>query len=134
MRGTIVELYLYDPKKSKHGFIEGKDGNRYHFNQASLLSKDLIDNFYVGDEVSFAVEKTSSNCDRAIHMKLEKRFEEHNTTEFATPGVSRRLDLDRAAEEHLKPNSGELEVIQKLKQVLRITRVGHHYMDLHSDQ
>ena len=62
-------------------------------------------------------------------MKLEKRFEEHNTTEFATPGVSRRLDLDRAAEEHLKPNSGELEVIQKLKQVLRITRVGHHYMD-----
>ena len=24
MRGTIVELYLYDPKKSKHGFIEGK--------------------------------------------------------------------------------------------------------------
>ena len=29
MRGTIIELYLYDPKKSKHGFIEGKDGNKY---------------------------------------------------------------------------------------------------------
>jgi len=129
MRGTIVELYLYDPKKSKHGFIEGKDRKRYHFNQSSLLSKGLIDNFYVGDEVSFAVEKTTSDCDRAIHMKLEKHVEDHNTTEFATPGVSRRLDLDRAVEEHLKPNSGELEVIRKLKQVLRITRVGHHYMD-----
>ena len=25
MLGIIVELYLYDAKKSKHGFIEGKD-------------------------------------------------------------------------------------------------------------
>ncbi len=33
MRGRIVELYLYDPKKSKHGFVEGKDGIRYYFNQ-----------------------------------------------------------------------------------------------------
>lgn len=62
-------------------------------------------------------------------MKLEKHVEEHNLTEFAAPGLSRRLDLSRAAEDHLKPNSGELEVIQKLKQVLLITRIGHHYMD-----
>lgn len=129
MLGTIVELYLYNSKKSKHGFIEGKDGNRYYFNQDSLLSKCLIDNFYVGDEVSFTIEKTPSNCDKAVHMKLEKHMEEHNSAEFSPPGISRRLDLDREADEHLKPNSGELEVIKKLGNVLNITRIGHHYMD-----
>ena len=129
MLGTIVELYLYDPKKSKHGFIEGKDGNRYYFGQDSLLSKYSIDNFYVGDEVSFTVEKTSSHYDRAMHIKLEKHTEEDNLVEFSKPGISRRLDLNKAADEHLKPNSGEFEVIQKLQQVLRITRIGHHYMD-----
>lgn len=129
MRGTIIELNLYDPNKCKHGFIEGKDGNRYYFNQASLLSKLLIDNFYVGDEVSFSVERTTSSYDRALHMTLEKHVKEHTTTEFASPGISRRLSLDRAMTEHLKPDSGELEVIQKLKQVLLITRIGHHYMD-----
>lgn len=129
MLGIIVELYLYDTKKSKHGFIEGKDGKRYYFSQDSLLSKCSIDNFYVGDEVSFTVEKTSSLYDRAMHIKLEKHTEEDNLAEFSKPGISRRLDLNKAADEHLKPNSGEFEVIQKLKQVLRITRIGHHYMD-----
>lgn len=85
-----------------------------------------MDDFSIGDEVSFVI---TPNCDKVIHMKLEKHVEEHNLTEFAAPGLSRRLDLSRAAEDHLKPNSGELEVIQKLKQVLLITRIGHHYMD-----
>ena len=129
MLGKIVELYLYDAKKSKHGFIEGKDGNRYYFSQDSLLSKCSIDNFYIGDEVSFTVEKTNSHYDRAMHIKLENHTEEDDLAEFSKPGISRRLDLNKAADEHLKPNSGELEVIQKLKQVLLITRIGHHYRD-----
>lgn len=129
MRGTIVELNLYDTNRKKHGFIEGKDGKRYYFSQESLLSRTYIDNYYVDDEVSFAIEKTTSGCDRAIHVKLESSADERNVAGFAVPGIPLRLDLDKAAEEHLKPHSGELEVINKLKQVLRITRLGHHYMD-----
>ena len=106
MLGKIVELYLYDAKKSKHGFIEGKDGNRYYFSQDSLLSKCSIDNFYIGDEVSFTVEKTNSHYDRAMHIKLENHTEEDDLAEFSKPGISRRLDLNKAADEHLKPNSG----------------------------
>lgn len=126
MLGTITELYLSDPQKGRHGVINAKDKNSYYFNQDSLISKSRMDDFSIGDEVSFVI---TPNCDKVIHMKLEKHVEEHNLTEFAAPGLSRRLDLSRAAEDHLKPNSGELEVIQKLKQVLRITRIGHHYMD-----
>lgn len=129
MRGIIEELNLYDLKKSKHGFIKGKDGKRYYFNQAGFLSKTFINDFFVGDEVSFSVEKTTLGCDRAIHMKLENHTEKYSVAEFATPGVSRRLNLERAAEEHLKPNSGELEVIHQLEQILLITRIGHHNMD-----
>ena len=126
MLGTIAELYLSDPQKGRHGVIHAKDKNSYYFNQDSLISKSRMDDFSIGDEVSFVI---TPNCDKVIHMKLEKHVEEHNLTEFAAPGLSRRLDLSRAAEDHLKPNSGELEVIQKLKQVLLITRIGHHYMD-----
>lgn len=75
MRGKIIELNLYDATKSKHGFIEGNDGKQYYFNQTSLLGKVTIDTFYTGDMVSFAVEKTSSTYDRAIHIKLEQHEE-----------------------------------------------------------
>ena len=129
MRGKIVELNLYDVNKSKHGFIEGNDGKRYYFNQTSLLAKMTIDSLYRGDIVSFTVEKSASAYDRAIHVKLEQHEEKHSKTEFSMPGISSRLDLERAAEEHLKYNSGEYEIIIKLAEVLRITRVGHHSMD-----
>ena len=129
MRGKIIELNLYDATKSKHGFIEGNDGKQYYFNQTSLLGKVTIDTFYTGDMVSFAVEKTSSTYDRAIHIKLEQHEEVYSKTEFSKPGISSRLDLKRAAEEHLKQNSGEYEIILKLAEILRITRVGHHSMD-----
>lgn len=129
MRGKIVELNLYDVNKSKHGFIEGNDGKRYYFNQTSLLAKMTIDSLYRGDIVSFTVEKSASAYDRAIHIKLEQHEEKHSKTEFSMPGISSRLDLERAAEEHLKYNSGEYEIIIKLAEVLRITRVGHHSMD-----
>lgn len=129
MRGKIVEMNIHDKNRTKHGFILGNDGNRYYFNQASLLSKTYIENLYVGDEVSFAVKKTSSTCDSAIHVKLELHIAEQSTTAYAPAGISKRLDMKRAAEEHLKPDSGELEVIYKLAQVLGITRIGHHVMD-----
>lgn len=129
MRGKIVELNLFDPKKNKHGFIQGNDGKRYYFNQSSLLAKTSIDNFFEGDVVSFAVKNASSTYDCAVHVKLELHIEERGKTEYAPVGISSRLDMKRAAEDHLKPNSGELEVIYKLAQVLGITRIGHHIMD-----
>lgn len=129
MRGTIVELNLFDKTQNKHGFIEGKDGNRYHFNQASFPPKTLIDSYYIGDEVSFAVELTNAQYHRAIHIKLEDRPEIHKKLVFAQPGISRRLDMQKAVVDHLKPDSGELDIINKLSEVLSISRIGHHMMD-----
>lgn len=55
MLGTITELYLSDPQKGRHGVINAKDKNSYYFNQDSLISKSRMDDFSIGDEVSFVI-------------------------------------------------------------------------------
>lgn len=65
MLGTITELYLSDPQKGRHGVINAKDKNSYYFNQDSLISKSRMDDFSIGDEVSFVI---TPNCDKVIHM------------------------------------------------------------------
>lgn len=39
MRGAIKELLFKDGRKP-YGFIVGNDGNRYYFNQESIMGKD----------------------------------------------------------------------------------------------
>lgn len=129
MRGVITELNLYNIDENKYGFIDGKDGYRYYFNQSSFSGKTSISSFFVGDEVAFTVEKSHSTHNCAMHIKLEKSFGKFCKTEFAAPGISNRLDLQRAETDHLKPNSGEIDIIKNLSKILRITRIGHHAMD-----
>lgn len=129
MRGTIADLVLHDKKKSKYGFILGKDGSTYYFNESSLASKLPISDLYIGDEVSFTTEKASGTYDVAKHIVLEKHPVVASLgVHYDKPGISNRLDLKRASEQ-LKPNSGELEIIKKLSDVLRITRIDCYYMD-----
>lgn len=128
MRGVIKELYLYETDKNPYGFIVGDDGNKYYFNQQSMMRKETISSFYVNDEVSFIVEQTSSTYNRALHMKLERHIAEAPVAKFANPGISRRLNLDDFAPK-FKPDSGEIEVIRKFSEVLQITWVGQHSMD-----
>lgn len=129
MRGTIVELILFDQSRNKHGFIKGKDGNKYYFNESCISSKVPIESFFVGDEVSFLTKSSPSTHDIAMHIRLEKKTSESTlTVKYDNSGISSRLDLNRAKEQ-LKANSGEFEIIEKLSQVLRITRIGYHYMD-----
>ena len=108
MRGVIKELYLYETDRNPYGFIVGDDGNKYYFNQQSMMRKETISSFYVNDEVSFTVEQTSSTYNRALHMKLERHIAEAPVAKFANPGISRKLDLDDFAPK-LKPDSGEME-------------------------
>ncbi|MBM6916837.1 ATP-binding protein [Gemmiger formicilis] len=129
MRGTIVDLVLYDMSKSRHGFAKGKDGKIYYFNESCMTSNIQITSLHIGDEVSFAIKSSSSTYDIAQHIVVEKEFSTLDPIiNYVQPGISSRLDLDREKEK-LKPNSGEIEIIKKLSQVLRITRIGYHYMD-----
>lgn len=128
MRGVICELNLYNETRKPYGFIYGNDGNKYYFNQQSMIGKVLISDFFVEDEVSFSVEKTPSGYDRANHMKLEHRLAEMPIAKFETPGISKRLNLDDYASK-FNLESQEIDVIKKLSEVFWITRVGQHSMD-----
>ncbi len=128
MRGVIEELKLYKEGKKPYGFIAGDDGNTYYFNEQSILRKDSISNYYVGDEVSFTIEKTSSTHNRAMYIKLERHITSTPVAEYVNPGISKRLNLEKF-ESRLKPGSGELEVIQKLSEIFQITWIGQHTMD-----
>lgn len=127
MRGAIKELVFKDGRKP-YGFIAGNDGNRYYFNQESIMGKRLISDFYVDDEVSFTVEKSTSTKDRAIHMKLEKHIMEAPIAAYARPGISKRLKLENFASK-FKTDSNEIEVIRRFAEIFQITRVGQHIMD-----
>lgn len=131
MRGKISDLILSDPTRKKHGFIDGRDGKKYYFNESSIPSKKTIESFYIGDEVSFTVQKSSDshNYDIAMHILLESRpVDTSLSANYDKPGMASKLDLQRANEQ-LKHNSGEIEIIKKLADVLRITRIGCYYMD-----
>ena len=106
MRGVIKELYLYETDRNPYGFIVGDDGNKYYFNQQSMMRKETISSFYVNDEVSFTVEQTSSTYNRALHMKLERHIAEAPVAKFANPGISRKLDLDDFAPRPCLKNQG----------------------------
>lgn len=128
MRGVIKELNLYGQGKSPYGFIVGDDGNKYYFNQQSMMGRERIDHFFVDDEVSFTIKKSTSSYARAAHVKLERHIAEAPVAKFVKPGISKRLRLE-SFEAKFKPDSGEIEVVKKLAEVFQITWVGQHAMD-----
>ena len=128
MRGVITELYLFSEGRKPYGFITGDDGNKYYFNQGSIVGKTLISSFYVDDEVSFRAEKTDGQNKRAAFLRLEQHVSTEHVIKYAKPGISKRLDLSKF-EQILKSESREDEVILKLADIFEITRVGQHIMD-----
>lgn len=125
--GVIKKLNLYDVK-TKHGFIEGRDGNTYYFNEPSIGTKAKIESFYVNDEVVFDIEATSSTYSRAINLKLVISEPTIDESKFYSPGIVRRIDQE-IAQKSLKPDSGEWEAIKEIEKLLAITRIGYHQMD-----
>ena len=130
MDGIIQEIILFDAHKNKHGFIRGSDSQLYYFNNDSLDEPEItIEKLSIGNAVSFEIEESSSQYDKATHVILQQ--EQHKSSAeitYCQPGFARKLNLE-CAKDVLKKDSGEFEIIKKLATVLRITRVGEHYMD-----
>lgn len=82
-----------------------------------------MSDFYKGDTVEYSSTFTDAQGrPSALGVRLiekdntddaDKAFEQHPLREFYTPGYYRNMDRVRMREEHLKPNSGEYEVLQK---------------------
>ena len=122
----------------EYGFITLKNGDSLYFDRRSLSSEFSMSDFYKGDTVEYVSIFTDwQGRESAVGVKLIEKAHTKSVSEetsqyaprqFYTPGYYRTMDRLQMREDHLKPNSGEYEVLQKLKDVLYISHIGHHNM------
>ena len=123
MRGKIEALNFYDYKRS-YGFIEGEDKNKYYFNSNSLDDGFDIREFSNGDLVLFEPgTPTSAKYPPALFVKPQ-----NSSSRPYKPGYSKNLNRNDLMNYTLKPNSGEIEVLDKLSQLLYISYGNKHDM------
>ncbi len=156
MKGRIDRIRSTAYGNNEFGFIIGDDGNSYYFDNRSIPDGQTTRDFYKDDIVEFdVVIQPERNKNMATNMKLFEETVQSSTEEdeydiavaveadehkiknaempqtpieFYKEGYFKHIDKKRMCAEHLKDNSGEYEVLEKLKKVLYISHVGHHDM------
>ena len=138
MKGKVGLIKTNKTNGLEYGFIKLDNGQSIYFDSRSLSDGLEMSDFYKGDTVEYSSTFTDAQGrPSALGVRLiekdntgdtDKAFEQHPLREFYTPGYYRNMDRVRMREEHLKPNSGEYEVLQKLKSVLYVSHIGHHDM------
>ncbi len=138
MKGIVETLKTSEKNSLEYGFIRLSSGESIYFDSRSLSSDYQMTDFFEGDSVEF-----SSICNNRIGKKYAKGVKIINTDNFSDPpknnnshrikdfytsGYFRSLNRTQMQNEHLKDNSGEYGVLQKLKRILYISHVGHHEM------
>ena len=138
----------------EYGFISGDDGETYYFNAKSLKGKQTMTECDRDDEVEFVPLEPScgKKYGRAREVILirnrqenpeengtPRNYNEHsigeeikNIVKYFNPGFAVHLDKEYAYQKYLKPNSGEDIIINKLSEILYISRLGHHIIDQRS--
>lgn len=135
----IVDIIKTNRKNGlEYGFIKLPSDESIYFDSRSLSTNLKMSDFYQGDKVEFsAVLEDAARRKTALCVKLtetvqttnsERMIEKQVVRDFYKPGYYRSLDRTQMRIDHLKPNSGEYEVLEKLKNVLYISHVGHHDM------
>ena len=154
MKGRIERIKSTAYGNNEFGFITGEDGNNYYFDNRSIPDGQTTRDFYEDDIVEFdVVIQPGRDKNMATNMKLfeeptqtSTKDNDHNITavmktaedeteitetaqtpiEFYKKGYFRHIDKKKMCTEHLKQNSGEYEVLEKLSKILYISHVGHH--------
>ena len=154
MKGRIERIKLITYSDNEFGFIAGEDGNSYYFDNRSIPKGQTTRDFYEDDIVEFdVVVQPERDKNMAANMKLfEKpvqtatKGDEHNIStvvevaedaieiaeatqtpiKFYKKGFFRHIDKKKMYAEHLKPDSGEKQVLEKLSKLLYVTHIGHH--------
>lgn len=143
MKGIIHTIKKSRQTGLEIGFVRGEDDNSYYFDSRYLSDTLSMTDLYCGDEVDFAPKKRYDGklyAANIIYIPPEETSsvsfdeesldveENQSTIEFYTHGYYRNMDRVKMRTEHLKANSGEYEVLDKLKNILYISHVGHHEM------
>jgi len=125
MKGKIDAIKAPYGKRSIFGFIIGDDDKSYYFNNHCLSDGYEMDDFTVGEQVFFKPGgiQFEGTKPRAIDVKPQ-----NIATRFYKPGYSKKLDMMRIKQYILKDGSGEIEVLNKLSDLLYISYVSRHDM------
>lgn len=113
-----VKVLKENQYHSRYGFIIGENGITYYFNKKSLGEGVDMSDLHVNDSIEFTIGQAKSEGSKAVANNILLLEE---PVKFYSYGFSRSFDLQRMEREHLKKDSGEKEVLQKLKEILYIT-------------
>lgn len=147
MKGKIKRIIPTAFGNNEFGFIVGEDGNDYYFDNRSISNGLTTQDFDKGDTVEFdIIIQPNRDQNMATKMSLaevvaeptitttEKEGEDASETvestqmpiRFYKKGFFNHIDKKRMFREHLKDNSGEKEVLEKLSKIFYISHIGHH--------
>lgn len=122
MEGIISAIFLGRNSNKKYGFIKGDDGSDYYFDSRYIENGFSMNEYQENEKVEFSIIKQENKHD--IAKNVRKFIEE--PVKFYTPGNFLRTNKRTIYDIHLKKNSGEQEVLDKLEKILYITHVNHH--------
>ncbi len=138
MKGIVETLKTNAKNGLKYGFIRLSNGESIYFDSRCLSPKHNISDFFEGDSVELSstlINKSGKKSAIGVKIIKSDNYSENQNNDnshliknFYTPGFFKSVNLTRMQTEHLKVNSGEYEVLLKLKRILYITHVGHHEM------
>lgn len=138
MKGIVKTLKTSEKTSLEYGFIRLSSGESIYFDSRSLSSDYKMTDFLEGDSVEFSAIRSNrigKKYAKGVKIINTDNFSEspqddnsHKIKDFYTSGYFRSLNRTQMQSEHLKDNSGEYEVLQKLKRILYISHVGHHEM------
>lgn len=148
MTGYINNIMLND-YGYEYGYITGDDGYSYSFDGRSLFGTIRMENCDFDDEVEFdSIPPTANHkygrASNVMLIKLKDRFanfqnfsantpaNSKEVIDFFPPGFAVHMNKQDAYKQYLKPFSKEDLIIDKLSQVLYISRIGHHFIDQRS--
>ena len=116
------EVEFTPGKKSVYG--ARRDAFKVHL----LVTKSEVQTHTTIQESSTIVDNIMPNTQITVQSSFEE--ETPNVIEYFSPGYSRAMqrDLSLIKDQHLKPNSGESEALDKLSELLYISRIGSFNM------
>ena len=120
-----VKVLKENQYHSRYGFIIGENGITYYFNKKSLGEGVDMSDLHENDSIEFTIGQAKIEGSKEVANNILLLEE---PVKFYSYGFSRSFDLQRMEREHLKKDSGEKEVLQKLKEILYITYGNHHDM------
>lgn len=132
MKGNIQNI-RESANGKEYGVILGEDGNLYYFDDRFLVRKQTMTGCDIKDEVEFIPSESNSNGRyRPAKEVMLIKNKAKNIINYFDAGFSSNLDKKYAYEQYLKPDSGEDIVIDRLSEILYISRLGNHNINQRS--